>query len=248
MSHVARSRFPWWMAVLGVALLGAIVISVSHVQLPSVPTQVAKRKATQITVTKLRETPANAAINEQASLLDPTPLFLPTPYNTSLPEVKLASRRDLGSELKSFPPRLTNPDTALPLSSDWPIALPAATADVLNLGVEPNPYQGLAQTPALSQPLPARAALIEFVDLYDGRPIFAQEELSWEKLGELSPAELKPLELLIKIQETGIVGTPIVVLSSGSAKVDQIFRKYVSQIARLGHRISPGIYKLRIGP
>ncbi len=246
MSPIPRTRFPWWMAVVGVVLFAAFVLAVRNVRIPE-PPRVVKKNVTQITVTKLQESSANAAINEQSSLLDPTPLFLPTEITSSSLDVKLASNRDLGNELKGFPPRLTQSEGTLALNRSREISQPSAPVEVLALGVMPNPLEGLNQAPPPPVKFAARAAVLEFVNVHGIEAALKLEILN-DTLGEALPGEWKPLEMMVNFEESGLVGSPFVISSSGSAQVDNIFRRYVSRLMRLGHRIPPGLYSLRIGP
>ena len=60
--------------------------------------------------------------------------------------------------------------------------------------------------------------------------------------------EFAPLEFLVLASASGLVGEPLLLVNSGSEPVDTFFRTYLVQGYRLGSRLSPGKYLVRIGP
>jgi len=57
-----------------------------------------------------------------------------------------------------------------------------------------------------------------------------------------------PLELIGVINRAGMVGQLSLVESSGVDEVDSIFRNYLAQTLHLGERLTPGFYRILVGP
>ncbi len=245
MSSSLRPRFPWWLTALGIAMLALLVVLVRQMRLPEVP--VVKKKAPPpMVVTTLNSRQASEAINEQSNLLDPTPLFLPTPLNASQ-QGKPVAKRELGEAFDAFPARLQNQEAELGLSPQWSSEVPKNLSAVLALGETPNPLRGIVKEGTPPVPLASRLGAIEVVDARTGQ-VCLQIEVPPSAATDGLMQDWRPMELLISMREAGVVGMPVVVASSGISQIDQFFRRHVAGIFRLGHRIPPGTYTLRIGP
>jgi hypothetical protein len=56
------------------------------------------------------------------------------------------------------------------------------------------------------------------------------------------------LEFIVAINPAGIVGAPILASGSGWEEVDAFFRTYLVKTFRVGERLSPGQYRVVVGP
>jgi hypothetical protein len=197
-------------------------------------------------VTTLNSRQVKDAINEQSSLMDPTPLFLPTPMNASQ-QSKPIAQRELGETFNTFPPRLQYHESEVSLSSPWHGQIPTEPREILLLGDPPNPFRGIVkEAPSPAQML-ARLGRVEVVSAGSG-PVCLQLDVPLAAVREPFPQDWKPFELLVHTREGGVAGLPIVVSSSGVSQIDQYFCRYLAGILRIGHRIPAGMYNLRIGP
>ena len=57
-----------------------------------------------------------------------------------------------------------------------------------------------------------------------------------------------PVELVAAVGPTGLVGPPVLTSSSGSQAVDAWLPSYLATTYRLGERLPPGFYRIRLGP
>jgi hypothetical protein len=96
--------------------------------------------------------------------------------------------------------------------------------------------------------LAGRSGFLEVKGLINEQIIIA-EALS----GLILPRQdFGPLEYLVAVSSAGIVGDPILMVSSQwdevDEKVDAFFRAYLVKSFRLGERLSPGRYRVLVGP
>jgi hypothetical protein len=81
-------------------------------------------------------------LKQEASLNDPTPLFLPTEWN-SAPDLP---QRELGGAFQGYPDELAFATDKLKLALPPPVAVPASPAEALVSGAPGNPLLGIGRT------------------------------------------------------------------------------------------------------
>ena len=92
--------------------------------------------------------------------------------------------------------------------------------------------------------LTPREAFIEVKSLHSNRIVISQALLDLA----LPRGEFGPLEFLVLAGPAGLVGEPLLVANSGSDQADAFFRTFLVRGFRLGQRLAPGQYLVRIGP
>ena len=176
---------------------------------------------------------------------DPTPLFLPTEFNATEEAFTAGARRELSSAFRGFEPKLKYPETALDLR--WPavVELPQRSADAFETNKPARPFMGFGQADATVAPLSARKGFVEVVSAGDGELMLAQP-----LIGASPPAEgaWRPLQFLVAVDASGVVGPPVLTESSQVAAVDGYFQEYLLNVLHLGERLAPGFYRVGIGP
>jgi hypothetical protein len=60
--------------------------------------------------------------------------------------------------------------------------------------------------------------------------------------------EWQPAEFLVCVTAEGLLGRPVETVSSDVEDVDVFFRDYIEKTLRLGERLSPGMYRVVVGP
>ncbi|MBI2814497.1 MAG: hypothetical protein HYX71_09445 [Opitutae bacterium] len=186
---------------------------------------------------------ADQVLRERADLFDPTPLFFPTEWNYGQQPLRDNLRRQPGQVFGSYEPVYSFAETSMkPYGAEARIPS-EKLSDVLSQGNEA-PFAGFGQIDAPRPALPGRAGFLEVTGFAAVEPIIAQalEGISVPRV------DYAPMEFLLMISSAGIVGDPVQTSGSGWEEVDVFFRSYLVKTARLGERLSPGRYRVLIGP
>jgi len=236
-------------AIAVAAVLAALVVlAVTQVRLPK-STAVKPPKVEPSSVAIARPNGGNAELRAQVELYDPKPLFLPTPINSSDPALPATLRREPGSAFKAIPPKpLFIEYEKLNIELPYPVAMPENPAEVWRTGETANPFFSFGRINYPYTPLPKRLAFLEVLQAKTGRTVIAVP-LSTDPKNSLPAVDWQPLEMAVAVEPTGLVGEPMVTgLGSGFDEVDDYFRAFIVKQFRLGARLPPGFYMLRIGP
>lgn len=181
-------------------------------------------------------------LRERAELLDPTPLFFPTDWNYGQQPLPASRLRQPGQVFGSFEPKLTVGEQGMAAFRMESTPVPEKLSDVLAQGSEAY-FAGMGQVDRLRSTLPIRAAFVEVRDLENGNIIIAQS------LTGINPprSDFAPVEFLVTVSSTGLVGDPVLTSGSEGEDVDNFFRDYLVQSYRLGERLRPGRYRVLVG-
>ncbi|HTQ31225.1 MAG TPA: hypothetical protein VMI53_08445 [Opitutaceae bacterium] len=236
-------RSLWLVAGAG-ALLAVIFVAWLFSRTPVPPPSAgAPRPAPTVGVTRL-DAATDAALREQAELFDPKPLFLPTHRNAQ-PRNLTGVAPDPGDTVfENFPPILTFDQNGLALDFPAVIRAPARPIEALAVGLPPRPLLGFGRLDLATEPLAPRGGFVEVVAAGSGETILR---------GELPAAappggDWAPLEFMAAVNAAGLVGPPQLAHSSGRDEVDAYFRTFLVQSFRLGARLPPGFFRVRVGP
>lgn len=186
-------------------------------------------------------------LRERAALFDPTPLFFPTEWNFGQRPLPEAMRRQPGQVFGSFPPNPALGEQNIKAYGAETVLVPERLSDVFVQGNEA-PFAGMGQIDMQRPALAERRGFLEVKGLANGKTVIAKV-LSGLILPRL---DFGPVEYLVAISSAGIVGDPILIADSGGGevdeKVDAFFRTYLVKTFRLGERLSPGRYRVLVGP
>jgi hypothetical protein len=183
------------------------------------------------------------ALSEEAVLFDPTPLFLPTEWNSTRKELP---RREPGDEFTGYPDKPAFGEDELAIGLPPPIAVPAHLSDALEAYPPGTPFLGFGRTGYRPPVLPDRGAYVEIVAAGTGRLVLAKALLDAQPPG--NGTWLQPLEFLVAVDPAGLVGPPVLTVRSGSEEVNGYFRHYLAETLRVGDRLAPGFYRISVGP
>lgn len=177
-----------------------------------------------------------------AALLDKTPLFLPTRWNTSREDVKMP---DASGALAPYQAKFAFSNSELKLEN-LPVAVvtPTGPADALTIPSQGPLFGGLSRSDSTVAPLSKRGAYLEVVAASTGRRILG-ESLS----GAAPPGAggWQTLEFVANINASGLVSLNLT-MRSGVEEVDVYFSRFLAQKFRIGARLSPGFYRISVGP
>ncbi|MDB6126512.1 MAG: hypothetical protein JWM35_408 [Verrucomicrobia bacterium] len=186
----------------------------------------------------------NLSRNE-ASLTDPTPLFLPTEWNAGQDALPAGAGREPGTSFAGYPAKLKFAETELALTFPSDVVVPARPADALSSGKVGQIFLGLGPDDKSLTQLPARKGFVEITDARNGQRILAQP------LTDANPpvgTAWQPMEFLVAVDVMGLVGPPILTESSSVVSVDGYFQNYVAKTLHAGERLAPGFYRICVGP
>lgn len=194
----------------------------------------------------------DAAVQEAAEMRDLAPLFLPTERNARLSRLP---RREPGRTMLDMDaPRWAFQESALRFSETLPSPAvihgrPPAEAGAADALVPTDGAvaltafgRGEAGVPRLS----ARGAMVQVIAAATGETV-----LTAELPVEATPVSEKawqPAQFLAAADAAGLVGPLILVEGSRVDEVDQYFRRYLVQSFQIGQRLTPGSYRITVGP
>jgi hypothetical protein len=238
-----EERRIWLIAGAGALAAAAFVLWLfSHAPAPP-PAAALPRPVPAVGLTRL-DSGTDAVVREQAVLLDPTPLFLPTRWNAQPHRLAVGATREPETAFAAFEPKLLFDENALALGFPSVVALPARPVEALAVGTLPRPLLGLGRVDLAAEPLAARGGLAEVSVAGTGDPVLAQA-----LAGAAAPAgDWAPPEFLVVVNAMGLVGPPQLVHSSGNDAVDAYFRAFLEGKFRLGARLRPGFFRVCVGP
>ena len=191
---------------------------------------------------------ANQVLRERAEYFDTTPLFFPTEWNYGQGSLPDNIRRKPEQVFADVEAKLTFKDLNLGSYGSDLAAAPDRPAEVLGQGNE-RPLGGLGQIDVARTALAARSGILEIRAFSDSKLIITQE-----LNGILLPrADFAPIEFIAVVSSDGLVGQPALVTGSGSEEVDteemeNFLQTYLVKTIHLGERLSPGRYRVLIGP
>ncbi len=187
-------------------------------------------------------------LRERAELFDPTPLFFPTKWNFGQQPLRGSLRRQPGEVFRSFEPNVDFGEQGIKAYGSEAMAVPERLSDVFVQGNEA-PFAGIGQIDVQRPALASRSGYVEVKGLSNGK-IIIDEAFSGVSL---PGSDFSPVEYMVAISSAGIVGEPILIAGSGweqqvDERVDTFLRTYLVKSFRLGERLSPGRYRVLVGP
>lgn len=233
---IRRRRAGWWVAGFAV-LLAALSLVVLFRPLSGNLDQPPKAATPKVSFTPP---------SEQATFYDPTPFFLPTAWNTNQGPLPATVQPQPGQVFPDFGAQLTYGRAELVL----PVAPLGSTllspVDMLKTPSR-DPFLGFGRADMPLTPLRPRTAILEISEVGTGRVVQVPNIAS----GIVLPAgqtEWQPAEFLVCVTTEGLLGRPVETVSSDVEDVDAFFRDYLEKTLRLGERLTPGMYRVVIGP
>lgn len=190
-------------------------------------------------------------LKEETELRDLRPLFLPTARNAALPPLKREPGKTV-LDIDSVKPGALEPEMNT-IRDLPPVAVvngkPADQATPIDaLASDPGAFSlyGFGRSEAAVAPLEARTAFVEVVASATGERVLGTSLGEEGKPPGSQP--WAPLELLARINATGLAAPLIVTTSSGVEEVDAHFRRFLTKTFRIGERLPPGFYRVTVAP
>jgi hypothetical protein len=234
--HLAEKRRWAWAGGAGMAM-AALVMALFRA--PLAPPAAASAPPPTLGLIRLGRGSADTLLKEQTELHDQAALFLPTELNSRPP----TAERGPGVAFASYPAKLEFPTDRLQVA--LPNDMPPRRVDALESDPPGNPLLGIGRTDEPVTELPARGGFVEIVAAGTGAPV-----LSAPLPGAHPPdgAAWQPLEFIAAVDAAGLVGPLVLTLRSDEDAVDSYFKRYLTETFRVGDRLPPGFYRIRVGP
>ena len=176
-----------------------------------------------------------------AALLDKTPLFLPTEWNTARKEVRLP---EAGEAFAPYTAKPRFPEGEFRVGLTILFSEPVLAAQVASAALVDESLIGLGRKDIIAERLTPRSAFVDVASAGDGRRIFAEPLI----LTSMPSADgWQPLECLAAIDAAGLVSLDLI-SRSGFEEIDAYFCRYLMQNLKLGARLKPGFYRVNVGP
>ena len=186
---------------------------------------------------------SNPLFSEDASLLDPTPLFLPTRWNSSAKEIRPP---EPGRSFTGFAPDFHFVESRLALFLPPPVQPPVNSADAVSSTPPSAPFLGIGEAAQGGAPLSARSAYVEVFESRSGRPVFAQAIPASVLIGVSETWQ--PVEFMAAVDPSGLVGPLVRLVGSGVDAVDTAVKSMLVERLKVGQRLPPGFYRICVGP
>jgi len=236
--------FPWlWTTV---AVIVVLVAAVSLVRTPEPPP--VRRAETsplrgQVGLTRLDETSGDVVTREEATFRDPTPLFLPTPWNAGADVGPPVPTTGPEGRFADYAAKLTNPAAELPV---WfaPTAAPEAPAAGLRVGERSDPFGSVGRRETAIEALPERLGFIDVLQAATGRRVLAT---SLAPTATAPREDWQPMEMLVGVDRAGWVQAAVTA-GSGVDEWDRFLLQFIEKDFRLAERVTPGFYRVVVGP
>jgi hypothetical protein len=244
---ISAERRIWVFAAVGALVAGALVLALFRSPKPAKPASLGapSGRIPNVGLAKLGGGSADALLREEATMRDPTPLFLPTAWNAGGNAIPAEAQREPGGTFSGYAPKLTYAETELQLALPAVVAMPKTSAEACEIGQPAQSFWGFGQADWVAQPLAARGAYVEVLAAGDG-----QRKLAFPLAEARPPGEApwQPLQFLVAVDAAGVVGSPVLTESSRVAAVDGYFQNFITATLHVGERLGPGFYRVCIGP
>lgn len=242
----------WVLAAVAVAVVGG---AVSFIRLPR---EIERSPEALTSEAKLNDgvwlparpqtEEADTALQEQMALLDPTPLFLPTRWNSGGAGFGRVAGEEPLSSFSEFGPWYAFSENDPALSFQLGKDPPARALDVaaeLARGATAPLILGRADTTV--RPLDARVGWIRITSAADGSEHFAGKLHVPDEPAAAWLENWAPVELVLAMGKSGLIGRPMLLESSGNETVDGLLPKILAHDNRILGVLYPGIYRISVG-
>jgi hypothetical protein len=200
----------------------------------------------RVSIVPLDGPESDGGLGDEATFFDPTPLFLPTKWNTNQSPLPTAVQRQPGQVFADFEAKLIYGRAELVLPIAPAESTPQDPVDLLKTPSR-DPFLGFGRADIPLTPLPSRTAVVEIREVGTGK-LVPVPNLAGDVGLLASQAEWQPAEFLVCVTAEGLLGRPVVTVSSDVEDVDVFFRDYLENTVRLGERLAPGMYRVVVGP
>lgn len=216
------------------------------VQMPKVGPRVTEiePRTARIGIAQLSEEDDSGLAGSQLQLQDPTPLFLPTEFNSGKVRPPRSEEQSLGTSFSSIPAKMLFGETDIQLALPEVVSIPERALDLVIGGEHQVKFTELARENSRETRLSARQGYLRVLSFSSGAELWSQEILGGAWAFELEA----PWEFVVAVNQAGSMSFPAVVNAGEGALIDIAQITEVLREKRLGARLDPGIYRILLGP
>lgn len=185
---------------------------------------------------------SDRVLQERADYFDPAPLFIPTSRNYGGRGLPARLQRQPGQIFGDYGAKHHFTEEGLPAYGTETALVPENVVELLVRANEA-PFAGFGEQGNRLVNLVGERPRIHFKRLAGG-----ELSLEGEVQSEVPRRDFSPLEFLILVSPSGVVGDPLLTTGSGVLEVDAFFQDYLVRTHRAGERLAPGVYRVMIGP
>lgn len=185
----------------------------------------------------------NNLLEEHAEYFDPTPLFLPTHRNYQQGPLPDRVVKQPGQVFRDFEPKWHFVETALPEYGAASDVVSGSLPEMLAQGNDA-PFAGFGRIDPSNPPLAQRTGFMEVKLLKNGL-LSVSEPLEGIDLPRI---DYGWVEFMVSVANVGLIGDPVMTVSSGQDEIDVKLKDYLVKVYRIGERLAPGRYVVLIGP
>lgn len=186
----------------------------------------------------------NPVVREQLEFMNPEPLFLPTSKNAGDQPLPSELRRQPDQAFRSFEAQMTfSPNQLQPIFSPTTVSVDEPIK-ALEIGGVPK-YSAVGRRDHLVVSM-EREAFVEVRRVSNGELVHSGELAGLPE--SIRQGIWAPVNFLVAVNAAGMLGSPTIEVGSGSAEIDETLRGHLDAKYRLGERLSPGFYRVTVGP
>ncbi len=186
---------------------------------------------------------------DRIALMDTSPLFLPTRWNTTSGNLQAIRGRKPGELFDLYSPELSFDDS--PAAAELSLRLQIVAEPHEHLLVRDRfPFSSLGRQDYEPPELRGRFAVVE-VYSFDGHAPEYQFEVTKDKVPESVDEPTYSADSLIftfQVSSVGFMGSLFLVESSGDDELDEFFRGQVTESLREKGGLDSGYYRVEVGP
>lgn len=242
---VSKGLVNWGIPVLVVG--GLMVAGLGLLTAPESPrsTILAEReKPSGVLLVDLATEEQNQALIGELTLKDPTPLFLPTRWNSGQVDRAMTTERSSGASFGQIEAKWILPDGENRLILPDGVSVPQTAISTINQ-VENRLSSGeFSRRDASGRTLTERAGFLEVLAVETGKTVY-QRVLESDTIGQAIEV---PVEIILAVNSSGFWLRPTVaqVAEEGAVEFDRV--NFLLREARLETILEPGFYRILLGP
>ena len=237
--------FPWVMT--SVLMVGVVLGALSRVEVSGLDWDTLRGEtmgAGGLVFSDLESGASADGLRGELVLKDPTPLFLPTSWNSGQVEAAMAAESSPGTSFGSIDAKLVFLDRANNLEFPKAVVVPESAQAAMDRVSQPIGHGELTRRDRATVPLASRRGYLEILAADTGKLIYSSV------LSDLviDQALTAPVEAVLAVSGAGLWVRPTVLETPDGAAVDFDQINLALKAEHLDAVLSPGIYRILLGP
>jgi hypothetical protein len=240
-----------WLKSWGIPILGAILVVMVGFGLlvaPEIPRGMVLEDrvgAGGVLLADLEKEEEDRALRGELTLKDPTPLFLPTIWNSGQVDRTMTTERSSGASFGQIEAKWVFPDDENRLVLPDGVAVPESAITTIDQIEERLSGGELARRDVSARPLEKRTGYLEVIAVETGETVYSRVLRSGGDEGETIEV---PVETILAINQSGFWLRPTVaeVAEGGAVEFDRV--NLLLRETRLETVLEPGFYRILLGP